>query len=234
MEDTGPGIAREWRNRLFTPFERLGAELGTIQGTGLGLALSKRLIEAMDGQIGLVDGPPAGSRRVRCSGSSCRFASKPAQPMGNGAFPAGGGVGLPGLVEIPAGQTLLYIEDNLSNLHLIERLMTRFPNVRMLEAMQGSVGLDLARQHQPDVILLDVHLPDLSGSEVLTRLRADSATRHIPVVVVSADATGRQVEHMLKLGACTYLTKPLDVRVFLEVVRQIFSGETPEPVAHRM
>jgi CheY-like chemotaxis protein len=142
--------------------------------------------------------------------------------------------GWPQSADLPAGRTMLYIEDNLSNLALIEDLMDRFPDVRLLTAMQGSVGLDLARLYKPDLILLDVHLPKLPGWEVLAQLKAGAATRQIPVVVISADATETQIARMLKAGACTYLTKPVDVRVFLEVVRQVLAGETLSPRAHRM
>ena len=121
-------------------------------------------------------------------------------------------------VNFPHGRTLLYIEDNLSNLNLIERIMGHYPGTRLLTAMQGSIGLDQARQHQPDVILLDVHLPDLPGWEVLARLRAEAATAHVPVVVISADATERQKERMFAAGANAYLTKPLDVRAFLQTI----------------
>jgi CheY-like chemotaxis protein len=117
-------------------------------------------------------------------------------------------------------RTILYIEDNLSNLTLVEQILTEQPEIELLTAMQGQVGLDLARQHSPDLILLDLHLPDLAGWEVLARLKADEATGRIPVVVISADATARQVERLLDAGARAYLTKPLDVAKFVQVVEK--------------
>jgi CheY-like chemotaxis protein len=111
--------------------------------------------------------------------------------------------------------TVLYVEDNLSNAALMERIMATRPNIKLLLAMQGRMGLDLAREHVPDLILLDVHLPDMRGDEVLLQLRADPRTKHIAVAMVSADATPGQVERLLTAGAQTYLTKPLDVKKLL-------------------
>jgi CheY-like chemotaxis protein len=106
---------------------------------------------------------------------------------------------------------VLYIEDNLANLRLLERITEHRPGIRLLSALQGTLGLELAAQHHPDLILLDLHLPDLAGEEVLQRLRADPRTQHIPVVIVSADATERQIRRLRVVGADDYLTKPLDV-----------------------
>jgi CheY-like chemotaxis protein len=116
------------------------------------------------------------------------------------------------------------VEDNLSNLKLVEQIFAGQPQVRLIPAMQGALGLELARLHRPDLILLDLHLPDMGGDTVLERLRADDATRDIPVVVVSADATKGQIRRLLDAGASDYLTKPLDVRRFLEVVNENPSG----------
>jgi PAS domain S-box-containing protein len=208
VSDTGSGIPADRLERLFTPFERLGAEDSTIEGTGLGLALSKRLIEVMGGALGVdsvvgqgstfwVDLPVAES-------------PAPQEPMG-----------LPdaaGLQASPTAGSVLYMEDNLSNLKLLENLMALRPEVKLIAAMQGRLGLDLARQHHPDLILLDVHLPDMKGSEVLRRLLADPETRDIPVVVISADATRGQIDRLLAAGARAYLTKPLDVKKLLAVL----------------
>jgi CheY-like chemotaxis protein len=121
---------------------------------------------------------------------------------------------------LPAGpsRTVLYVEDNLPNLALIERVLERRPAVRLLTTMQGRLALDLIRQHHPDLVLLDVHLPDLSGAEVLDHLQADSLTRDIPVVVISADASPCQIERLVAGGARAYLTKPLDVPEFLSLL----------------
>jgi CheY-like chemotaxis protein len=116
---------------------------------------------------------------------------------------------------------LLYIEDNMSNLKLIERVLELRPNVRMLSAMQGNIGLDLAHQHLPNMILLDLHLPDIQGEEVLARLRSDPVTRDIPVVIITADATPGQVQRLIASGAAAYLTKPLNVSQFLELLDEL-------------
>jgi CheY-like chemotaxis protein len=123
---------------------------------------------------------------------------------------------------------MLYIEDNLDNLRLVQRILAHRPGVWLVTAGQGGLGLDLARQHRPDLLLLDVHLPDLSGSQVLRRLQAEPQTRAIPVVVVSADATARQVERLRAAGARDYLTKPLDVRRFLDIVDDLLKPGTAE------
>ena len=113
---------------------------------------------------------------------------------------------------------MLYVEDNTANLKLIEQALRRRPDVTLLSAAQGTLGLDLARQHRPDLVLLDVHLPDISGDEFLHRLRGDPTTGDIPVIVISADATPRQGQRLLDAGAKDYLTKPLDIHRFLQVL----------------
>ena len=115
---------------------------------------------------------------------------------------------------------VLYIEDNVSNLRLVEQVLGRRPQTTLLSAMQGQLGLELAREHRPDLILLDLHLPEVPGDEVLRRLLEEPRTRGIPVVILSADATPGQMERLLAAGAQTYLTKPLDVRQLLALVDQ--------------
>ena len=119
--------------------------------------------------------------------------------------------------------TVLYIEDNLSNLRLVERIVTRRPGIALLSAMQGSRGLELAQARRPDLIVLDLHLPDMPGQEVLAQLRANPGTREIPVVILSADATPSQVSRMLQQGAHAYLTKPLVVAQFLTVLDELLA-----------
>ena len=110
---------------------------------------------------------------------------------------------------------MLHIDDNPSNLRLVERILAQRPGVKLIAANQGARGLELARQHSPDLILLDLHLPDLPGDEILRQLRADPHTAQIPVVVISADATAAQIAHLRAAGASDYLTKPINVRQFL-------------------
>ena len=115
-------------------------------------------------------------------------------------------------------QMIVYIEDNLSNLSLVERILERHPAIELIPAMQATIGLDLAREHRPDLIVLDLHLPDIPGIEVLRRLRADPPTCEIPVIVLTADASQSQSQRAGALGAAAYMTKPLDVPKFLEIV----------------
>ena len=210
VSDTGPGIPAEKLARLFTPFERLGAEQSAIEGTGLGLALSQRLMDAMGGSIGVESAVGKGSTFwIELPLAKSPLERFPRDGADNGARQP---------ISEPASRSILYIEDNLSNLALIEQMLAERPGTALLTSMQGKVGLDLARQHTPDLILLDLHLPDLPGWDVLSQLKADSTTRHIPVVVISADATKRQMNRLMSAGAAHYLTKPLDVNKFFQVL----------------
>ena len=211
VRDTGPGIAPDKIERLFVPFDRLGAEQTRIEGTGLGLALSQRLIEAMDGQMGVQSTLGEGSAFWIELPLTESQLTRPE---------------LTCAIEAPLPEsdhqerTLLYIEDNLANLELVQTILQRRPEIKLLSAMQGSVGLDLARENRPALILLDLHLPDIPGHEVLLRLRAEPTTRDIPIVVLSADATPGQIARLLSSGANGYLTKPLDMHKFLEVINK--------------
>ena len=212
VKDTGPGIAPALRERLFQPFDRLGAEQHGVEGTGLGLALSKRLVEAMGGTIGVESVPSAGStfwvEFLRAESPIDRLARTEPSPA---------------VLAAPAERdgTVLYIEDNLSNLRLVERTLALRPGVKLIPAMQGRLGLALAQQHRPDLILLDLHLPDISGEQVLRELQGDPGLRQTPVVVLSADATPGQVQRLLAAGVRAYLTKPLDVRQLLALLDEV-------------
>lgn len=216
VSDTGPGIPPDRLGQLFTPFERLGADQTGIEGTGLGLALSKRLVEAMRGTLGVDSTVGRGSTFWMEFPLSVE--ERPAEQLAaEGPRPAEVATAARGAF------TVLYIEDNLSNLELIQRLLSRRPEIKLLSAMQGRLGLDLAREHRPDLILLDVHLPDVPGMEMIRLLREDPKTRHIAVVVVSADALSTQIKRMVDAGARAYLTKPLEVRKFLDVVDEVLA-----------
>ena len=220
VSDTGPGIAPERMKRLFIPFERLGAEQTGIEGTGLGLALSKRIVEAMGGTLGVESTAGQGSTFW----IELALVEGPVQRLEreNKDVPSPADIDPSKAVHV-----VLYIEDNLSNLKLVQRLIGHRPEVRLIPAMQGQVGLDLAREHHPHLILLDLQLPDVPGDEVLRRLQQDPETSRIPVVVISADATPGQIERLLAAGARDYLTKPLDVRKFLSILDETLAQIGP-------
>ena len=207
--DTGAGIARKDIERLFVPFERLGAESTDIEGTGIGLALSKQLVGLMQGEIGVDSEVGEGSTFW------VELSIEESQILRHGRLE-----GDEDDLNEPVikNRTVLYIEDNLGNLKLIQRILDRRAEVDLIPAMQGRMGLDLAEEHRPDLILLDVHLPDINGDEVLKRLRNNGETRDIPVVVLSADATTSQIERLMTAGARAYLTKPIHVKEFLQVM----------------
>ncbi|MEQ1861121.1 MAG: PAS domain-containing protein [Chthoniobacteraceae bacterium] len=216
VTDTGPGIAEDRLARLFVPFERLGAEASGVEGTGLGLALSRRIVSAFGGTLGVesivgegttfwVDLPAAHHPSVEDEPA-------PEHPISREATPA------------VAKRTVLYIEDQDLNLRLVERILTSRPGYRLISAMQGRFALDLAREHRPDIILLDLNLPDIRGDEILRRLRADPELSATPVIMVSADAMGDRVEELLSLGATGYLTKPYKLHEFFRVIESALAG----------
>ena len=212
VSDTGLGIAPEDVERAFEPFDRLDAA-SEIEGTGLGLPLSRGLVAAMNGTIG--------ASSIQGEGSTFWIelpaAVSPVKEDGHATTDQQVRAG----AAVDGDRTVLYVEDNLSNLKLIERVLASRPEIRLISAMQGQLGLDLAREHQPDLILLDLHLPDMNGDELLHRLRADTQTAATPVVVISADATPGQLERLLRAGARAYLTKPLDVRRFISLTDEL-------------
>jgi PAS domain S-box-containing protein len=212
VRDTGFGIAAQDVARVFEPFERLGAERTGEEGTGLGLALSRRLVEAMGGVLTVNSVPGSGSTfwvELDVDVAPVERFSR----AGRAAAAVAAAGSLP-----PA--TILYIEDNLANLSLVETILDAEPAIRLLPALQGQLGHELACEHRPDLILLDLHLPDMPGTEVLRKLQSNARTRDIPVVVISADAMHGSVRQLLASGARAYLTKPLDVDRFLETLRR--------------
>lgn len=220
VQDTGYGITPADLDRLFMPFERLHADQHGVEGTGLGLVLSKGLIEAMGGSIGIESVPGTGSTfwiELPIAAGTSEQVARPSELALAGEA---------GVAAAEPTRTVLYIEDNLSNVKLVERVLEQHPHIRLLTAMQGRLGLDLAREHQPDLILLDLHLPDLSGLEVLRHLKGDPGTLKIPVVMLSADAMERQIERLLAAGAQAYLSKPLNIRQFLATVDEILNDRT--------
>jgi nitrogen-specific signal transduction histidine kinase/CheY-like chemotaxis protein len=222
VADSGRGIAPADVPKLFSPFERLDAAEAGIEGSGLGLALSRRLATAMGGGIDVDSEPGRGST------FTVTLELADAAATGHGER-NGAGDGVEGA---PAGadadrHVVLCVEDNLSNLDLIERIFARRGDVELVTAVEGRLGLELARERKPDVVLLDLDLPDLPGEEVLTRLRSDPSTRDVPVIVVSADATSAQIEGLTELGADAYVTKPIDVRRLMALLDETIAPPVP-------
>ncbi len=208
VTDTGAGLSSEQMGQLFQPFNRLGQEANAEQGTGIGLVVSKRLIELMEGIVGVESNVGVGSTFwIELNATS----QLPAVKNGHAE------VALP-LLAGAALRTLLYVEDNPANLKLVERLVARRPDMRLLTAIDGMIGVDLARSAKPEVILMDINLPGISGFEALKILRGDPATAHIPVVALSANAVPRDVERGLEAGFFRYLTKPIKVAEFMETL----------------
>jgi two-component system sensor histidine kinase/response regulator len=225
VTDSGAGIAPEKISRLFTPFDRLGAEQSDVEGTGLGLALSRRLMYEMRGSIGVNSVPGHGSTfwiQLPLVEKALIKAS-PEKPVSSHQPED----------SVARKRTILYIEDNRSNITLVEQILAQQAETELITTMHGQDGIDIAHRRSLDLILLDLDLPDVHGSEVLAQLKAQEATRNIPVVVISADATVRQIERLINAGAYEYLTKPLDVAKFLRVVETTTksANETKECVA---
>jgi CheY-like chemotaxis protein len=211
IRDTGAGLPPNLLDQLFQPFNRLGRERSTEEGTGIGLVMSKRLVELMGGLIGVESTVGLGSvfwfelnstsePRLEV-GAAQHAAIEPAEVRGGARL-----------------RTLLYVEDNPANLKLIEQLIARRPDLRLLSARDGDVGIQLARANLPDVILMDINLPGIGGLEALKILHEDPATAHIPVVALSANAMPRDIERGLQAGFFRYLTKPIKVNEFMDTL----------------
>ena len=210
VSDTGFGISKENLPRLFIPFERIGADNTNIEGTGLGLSVVRRLVEALNGDYGVESTVGEGSTfwvvfdecdsQVDLAKKTYKLSDPEDKLAGKGG-------------------TILYIEDNFSNIELIEQIIaSQRPDIKLITDTSGSKAVHLAMEYQPGLIFLDLNLPDIHGSEALKQLLEKKETKNIPIVIISADAMPRQTERLLKLGAKKYLTKPLDVMQFLKTV----------------
>jgi signal transduction histidine kinase/CheY-like chemotaxis protein len=212
MADTGPGIPGPDLDRIFDPFERLGAEQTSIEGTGIGLPLARAFAEAMEGHLTAASIPGEGTTFTVTLPRAADIV--PAADDDTASVPVPVPVPVPRTgTEDLAGTDLsvLYIEDNPANIEVVCRFMRTRPGVRLQSATSGQAGLALAAQEIPDLILLDLHLPGLHGHEVLRRLKAEPATAGIPVAILSAEAAPAIIRHMRASGVIAYLTKPLDL-----------------------
>jgi PAS domain S-box-containing protein len=204
VKDTGAGLPPEKLGQLFQSFNRLGQEARSEEGTGIGLVVSKRLVELMGGVIGVESTVGVGS--VFWIEMLLTLAPVLVVPTSESANV------LPPLVPVSARRrTLLYVEDNPANMKLVEKLMAQRADIRLLGAVNGTLGVQLARDSQPDVILMDINLPGISGIEAMKILREDPATAHIPIVTLSANAMPRDIEKGMEAGFFRYLTKPIRV-----------------------
>ena len=230
VNDTGAGLAAEQLAQLFQPFNRLGQKSNTEEGTGIGLVVCKRLVELMRGVIGVestvgqgsvfwveLDLAPAPAPETV---TDTRHTTELAQTTGQNNGPQ---------------HTLLYVEDNAANLMLIEDLVARRPDIHLLSARDGIRGIELARKALPDLILMDINLPDISGLQALRILAKDRATSHIPVIALSANAVPSDIEKGLEAGFFRYLTKPIKVAEFMETldVALKFSDQHPSRPANQ-
>jgi signal transduction histidine kinase/CheY-like chemotaxis protein len=211
VQDTGQGLSPEQRAQLFQPFNRLGQEGSAEEGTGIGLVVSKRLVELMGGEIGVESTVGVGSRfwfelNLEAEPQPAHAAAEPLAAhkahVQHGAAP----------------RTLLYVEDNQANMQLVEQLIARRPDWRLLSARDGMRGIALARSHRPEVILMDINLPGMSGIQALKILREDPVTARIPVIAISANAMPHDIKKGLEAGFSHYLTKPIKVDEFMEAL----------------
>jgi signal transduction histidine kinase/CheY-like chemotaxis protein len=221
VRDTGVGLAPEQLAQLFQPFNRLGKESSAEEGTGIGLVVTKRLVELMGGTIGAdstvgvgsvfwVEFPLTSAPQLAALESERATAASPKAPDGT------------------PKRTLLYVEDNPANLELVEQLVARRSDLRLLSAADGTLGIEYARACLPEVILMDINLPGVSGIEAMKILRADPTTAHIPIIALSANAVPRDIEKGLEAGFFNYITKPIVVSQFMDAldVALIFSQKT--------
>jgi signal transduction histidine kinase/ActR/RegA family two-component response regulator len=211
VADTGEGLTPDQLTQLFQPFNRLGQEANTEEGTGIGLVVAKRLIELMGGVIG--------AQSTIGKGSVFWIEMNlTAEPHRDGGAPEATAVAQTQVLADAQLSTLLYVEDNPANLMLVEDLIARRPDIRLLSARDGNRGIEIARTSQPDVILMDINLPGISGIKALRILADDPATAHIPVVALSANAIPRDIERGLEAGFFRYLTKPIKVKEFMDTL----------------
>jgi CheY-like chemotaxis protein len=208
VTDTGRGLDDTQLAHLFQAFNRLGQEAGSVEGTGIGLVVAKQLVELMGGEITV--------ESTVGVGSVFRFdLASVADPMQALSTADAEGSEDRSVPRTPGAHTLLCVEDNPANLRLVEQMIGRYPEIRLLSAVNGTSGVEMAQKFLPDVVLMDIHLPDISGFEALQILQSDPATEGIPVVAVSANAMSGDIKRGLEAGFFRYITKPLKIDEFM-------------------
>jgi signal transduction histidine kinase/CheY-like chemotaxis protein len=223
VTDTGIGIPEDRQKLVFKPFRRLSTGEESIEGTGIGLTISRQLMTLMGGSIRLKSTPGLGSCFTIELPASDPLVSDDRSDTDHAHEP-------PSESSARTG-TVLYVEDDLSNLALVEHILLRRPGIRLIHAAQGHLGVELAQAHNPDLVLLDIRLPDISGIEVLDTLKSNDATSAIPVVIVTASAMPHEKEELLGKDIEAYLTKPLDVHLFLQTLDRILHPVVDEKPA---
>jgi PAS domain S-box-containing protein len=220
VADTGEGLSPEKLAQLFQPFNRLGQEAGAVAGTGIGLVVTKRLVELMEGVLGVESTVGVGSVFW------CELISAP-EPKHEVRSSEVEAYVPPQLLAGSRLRTLLYVEDNPANLELVKQLVARHSDIRLLTAVDGSSGIEIANASQPDMILMDINLPGINGVEALKILHSNPATAHIPIVALSANAMPRDVEKGLEAGFYRYLTKPIIVKELMDTLNETlkFAGQ---------
>jgi signal transduction histidine kinase/ActR/RegA family two-component response regulator len=210
IRDSGEGLSAEKLAQLFQPFNRLGQEVGAEEGTGIGLVVCKRLTELMGGTIGMESTVGTGSVFwIELNGDRMPQLAEvlPDIPVAHDS-------------NTVARFTLLYVEDNPANLMLVEQIIERHPHIRMLSAIDGNQGIALALAHLPDVILMDINLPGISGIQTLEILHKNPVTAHIPVIALSANAMQRDIENGMQSGFFRYLTKPVKIDEIMQALNE--------------
>jgi signal transduction histidine kinase len=226
IKDSGAGLSAEQLDQLFQPFNRLGQEDGTEEGTGIGLVVAKQLVELMGGTIGVESTVGAGS----VFWFELVSVSEPLPSIGSAVAAASSRQSAPHIGRV---RTLLYIEDNPVNMKLVEQIIARRPELRLLGAVTGLLGIEVAHISRPEVILMDINLPGINGNETLALLRADPGTAHIPVIAISANAMPREVRKGLEAGYFRYLTKPFIVSEFMDALDQALYLADQKPIRCR-
>jgi CheY-like chemotaxis protein len=222
VSDTGPGIPKAKQDLLFQPFQRLGKEASTIEGTGIGLSICRELMHRMNGRVGFSSEEGKGSRFWADFPQAGRPDGEATAELTESAV--ADLVAAEGM-EIDGEKTILYIEDNPANLQLMSRVFRDVPAIRLVTAPDAEAGLRAATDHLPDLIMMDIHLPGMSGLEALGVLRQTEATRSIPVIAVTAAAMAESRAAGLQAGFCDYITKPFDIlNVVRTVMRLLHSG----------